>query len=173
MATVTVERRVEQLETVLGELRRLHDELSLVVRNKLESIRKADTDAIRSATTREEFLIGRIREQDGMRKQLLELIGKALDVPAPRARVMTIREVAAHVTEPARSRLLALAAALRERVRETAEGNRVAAVVSHEMLRHFRQVYEVMARVDDSPAVYSRTGRAERRCGTNVFDAVV
>jgi hypothetical protein len=173
VASVTIEQRIEQLTTVLGELKRLHDELWLVVRNKLEAMRKADTDAIRSATAREEFLIRRMREQDGLRKQLLELIGKLVNIPAPQARRMAVSEVADYAKEPVKSQLLALAAALRDRVKETAEGNRVAAVVSHEMLKHFRQVYDVMAQVDQGPAVYSRTGQAERRTGTSVFDAVV
>jgi hypothetical protein len=173
MAQPQVEQRVGQLTQVLGEMKRLHDELAVVVRNKLAAMRAADADRLRSATSREEFLTGRLREQDGLRKQLLELIGATFGIDPKAARQMCVRDLADRVAEPMRSRLLGLAAALRERVTETAEVNRVAAVVTHEMLKHFRSVYETMARATASAGVYSRTGQTERCTEMNVFNAVV
>jgi len=168
----TNEQRMAQVATVLGELKRLHGELGFVVQQKLDAMRKADTDAIHAATAREEFLAQRIREQEGLRRQILQLIGEANGMPAARARAMTIRELAELAAEPLRSRLLAAGAALRETVVETAERNRVAAIVSQEMLKHFRQVYQVMARTNGVQGGYSWTGRAETRPGMAVFEAV-
>lgn len=157
---------------VLSELKRLHDELAVVVREKLSAMRKADTDAMRSAVAREEFLAQRIHEQDGLRKQIVQLIGEQTGIPAAQARAMTVSEFAGRVAEPSRSQLLVLAAALREKVKETAEANRVAAIVSQEMLKHFRRIYQVMARANVVPGVYSWTGRTELRPGSTVFEAV-
>jgi hypothetical protein len=172
VAGVTNEQRVGQVVKVLGEMKRLHDELAVVVRQKLAAMRAADTDGMRSAVAREEFLARRIREQDGLRKQVLQLLGEQMGMSAAQARAMTLSELAGRVNEPSRSQLLLLAATLRETVRETAECNRIVAVVSREMLKHFRQIYEVMAQASGTPGVYSWTGRAEVRPGTAVFEAV-
>lgn len=173
MASLSVEKRVGQVVKVLGELKRLHDELAVVLKGKLEAMRKANTDALRSATTREEFLLQRIREQDGLRQQLMDLVGELVGWPPGEARTATVSRLAGHVAEPLRSQLLALAAALRERVQETAESNRVAAMISGEMLRHFRRVFQTMAQGNPRQAgVYSRTGLADTRAATKVFEAV-
>lgn len=172
MAGAVNEQRVGQVVAVLAELRRLHDDLGVVVQRKLQAMRTADTDGLRSAVAREEFLTQKIREQDGLRKQILQLIGEQIGMPAAKARAMTVRELAGRVSEPARSRLLALGAALRETVQETAESNRVAAIVSQEMLKHFRRVFQMMAEANRTPGAYSRTGRAESKNGMSVFEAV-
>lgn len=173
MIRAGLEQRLDQLVTVLGELRRLYDELAVVVRNKLTAMRKAETDAIRSACSREEFLTQKIAEQDGLRKQILDLIGELLILGDRKGRTLTITELNGYISEPYRSRLVGLAAALRSRLEETAEMNRVAAIVSHEMVKHFHQVYEVMARANESAGLYSRTGQAVTRPAVTVFDAVV
>lgn len=171
VAQIASEQRVAQLVTVLGELKRLHDELAIVVQRKLDAMRAANADAIRSTCSREEFLAQKIREQDGLRRQLLELVGTQMGLAGEVARAMTVTELADRVGEPARSRLLVLAAALRERVRATADTNRVVGLVSHEMLKHFRQVYGVMAEANRAPGLYSRRGRNENPAIT-VFEAV-
>ncbi len=173
MTNATLDKRVGQVVQVLSELKHLHDELALVVRRKLDAMRAADTDALRSAVAREEFLAQRIREQDGLRRQIVELIGAALGRSAAESRAMTVSELAECLGEPARSRLLLLAGALRERVRETGELNRVAGAVSREMLRHFRHVFQVMAQASPpSGGVYTRSGFTETRTGMSVFEAV-
>lgn len=168
-----MEQRLDQLLTVLGEIKRLYDELGVVVQAKLEAMRRADADGIRSACSREEFLTRRLGEQDGLRKQILDLLGESLALGERRGRTLTLREVGERVGEPWRSRLLSVAAALKAKLEETAERNRVAALVSQEMVKHFRQVYEVMAQSNQTVTLYSRTGKPEARASRAVFDAVV
>lgn len=173
MATTSVDRRVEQVIAMLGEMKALHDELCMVVKRKLDALRRADVDAIQSATAREDFLARRIHECDGMRKQVMELIATSMGVARSHAREMTVSELADRVGEPASSRLVVLAAALRDRIRETAEANRVAALITQEMLKHFRHVYDVMATANQQPGVYTRSGSAAPRRAVSVFEAVV
>lgn len=168
-----MEQRLEQLVKVLSDLRHLYEELSLVVKKKLAAMREADIDGIRSACAREEFLVQRIGERDGLRRQICDLVGQELTLGDRQGRSLTLREMSSLVAEPWRSRLLGLAGALRARLEETAETNRVAAMVSHEMVKHFRHLYEVMAQANQTVLFYSRTGQAESKGSRPVFDAVV
>ncbi len=173
MAGVSYEKRVEQVVRVLDELKHLHDELAVVVKGKIQAMRAADTDALRSAVAREGFLTQRIREQDGLRRQIMELVGELLGLSPDEAGRMTVSELAQRTVEPARSRLLAVAAAIREKAQEAARANEVAAMITAEMLKHFRHVFEVMAQVDAREVgLYSRTGRTEARAAMSVFEAV-
>jgi len=172
MNRIIPDANAEALIRVLTELKRLHEELALVVQNKLDAMRRADTQAIGSAVAREEFLIGRIRDQESLRRRLLDGIARDPDRSTASAQPLTAAELAARLHEPYRSRLLGLAAGLRACVRQTEEANRVAAIISAEMIRHFRQIYQVMAAAGSSPGVYARNGRPQAGGGASVFEAV-
>lgn len=171
MSHNALQKRVAQLVTLLEEIRRLYEELGGVIQRKLEGMRRADTEAMASASNRERFLTGRLRERDGLRRQLMELIGDQLGLPAADARSMTVSDVASRVGEPLAGRLTALADSTRTLMQQTAEGNRLAGLVGKEMLGHFRQVYASLTSGASRNGVYSRSGRPETTGLTQMFEA--
>jgi hypothetical protein len=170
MGSDAVHKRVSQLAALLEDIHGLYDELHGVIQRKLEGMRRADAEAMSAASSRERFLTGRLRERDGLRKQLLEHIGSQLGLDPGAARCMTVSEVASHVGEPLAGRLSALAASIRPLMQRTAEANRVAALAGREVLGHFRRVYTTLAASGAEPGTYSRSGRAEALHSTRVFE---
>ena len=165
-------RVVEELLEVLGEARRLHEELLAVLRRKLEAIRRAEMQAVHSCGAREALLVDRIRRNELRRRGLVERLGRQLAVPAGRARPVRLTELAEQLGEPMRSRLLVMAAGLRDLLGKIGDTNRVIGMVSEAMLEHFRQVYEAMRQAVPGSGLYSPAGRDTDDVRMNVLDAV-
>jgi hypothetical protein len=157
-----LDKRLKELVMLLTHMRRLHERMLGTVQGKLESIRRADTEAIHKAGRGEGELARQIKDQEGLRRLLMDKVGAELGVPAAQARKMTVNELASHVSEPARAQLTVLGAEIRKLAMEIARINRINALVSHEMLRHFRNVYETMTQGTAPRNVYGRTGRPQR-----------
>jgi len=157
------------LVDLLEELLRLQTELEVVLRSKLDAMKRADTAAIQSASAREGLLVRRLAELDRRRKELLA----GWPVPNPRGEAArTLSMLAESLNEPHRGRMTALAAGLRQRVAAVAELHRVITIVSAEMLAHYRKVFDAMTRSPDEADVYTPRGRAGAVRTTRVLDAV-
>lgn len=167
-----VESRSGELIVLLGELKALHEELLEVIQQKLAAIRRADTDGLNSCLARERFLSDRILQRDGLRQQLVQLIGKALEIDPDRVRHMSLSELAEELSEPVRGQLLGLSADMRQTLLAIDSANKVAALVTDEMLKHFRQVYAVMAQSEESAGTYTARGRRTDDRPVQVFEAV-
>ncbi len=157
------------LVDLLDELLRLQTELEVVLRSKLDAMKRADTAAIQSASAREGLLIRRLAQLDRRRAELLA------NWPAERPRGETPRTLsllAESLAEPHRGRMTALAAGLRQRVAAVADLHRVITIVSAEMLAHYRKVFDAMTRGPDDADLYTPRGRAGSARTTRVLDAV-
>jgi len=164
------EKRVGQLLALLEEMHQLCAELREVIGRKLAAMRRADTEAMAQAAGRERFLTERLEEREGLRKQLMELIGEQFGRDGKASRAMTISELASRVGEPLAVRLTALGGVLRQAMQQTAEANRVAALVGREMLGHFQRIYAVMAAGGREQSGYSRLGGAQSGAGARLFE---
>ena len=80
MRTETTNERMGELLVVLDRLAELHRELLSLIRDKIEHMRSADTDRLRAATVREESLLQIIGEQEGLRRQLMDAIGRGYGI---------------------------------------------------------------------------------------------
>jgi hypothetical protein len=167
-----IESRSGELAFLLSDLKKLHEELLAVIQHKLAAMRRADADAINSCLAREQFLVGRIRQQEGLRQQLVQLIGKELGLTPEQAVRLPLKALAERLDEPRRGQLLAQAAGLRETMLGIDRSSKVAAMVTGEMLKHFRQVCLAMARAVQSTGTYSPTGRLNSEAPAGVFEAV-
>jgi len=156
------DKRLKELTVLLADMSRLHQKLLEAVRHKLEAIRGADAEAMHRAARQEGELARRIKDQEGLRQLLMEELGEELGLASAQVRKLTVSELAARVAEPVRSRLTVLGAELRKCATEIARLNRVNAVVSQEMLKHFRTVYDTVTRGTVTRDFYGRTGRPQR-----------
>jgi len=167
-----IESRSRDLVALMCDLKKLHEELLSVIQQKLGAMRRADTDALNSCLAREQFLSDRIRQQEGLRQQLVQLIGQEIGISAEAAQHLSLRELAEELGEPRRAQLLGLAGSVREVLAAIDRSNKVATLVTEEMLKHFRRVYAAMARAGDSAGTYSPGGELTTDRPARVFEAV-
>ncbi len=158
------------LVRMLGQLCELYYELASRMRERLEAVRQADADRIQAAAAVEQELVGRLREREGLGRQLARRLAEATGHAAPRD--ATTSELAGRLPEPRRSQLLLAAAGLRDRVREVERLQAVLGLVTREMMVHLGQVLEVMRSGGRSSESYSRTGASQRVGTAGVFEAV-
>ncbi len=168
----STEQRLNDLVRVLGDLTRLHEELRATIRRKLDAARAAEVEVIQSCTAREAFLATRLRQRDGLRRQLAERIGGDMGLAAETARSASVSELVREAPEPLRGRVLAAATALRDRAEQVADLNRTAALVTGTMLEHLRAVTTAMTQAGSESSGYSSEGRRAVGAPVRVFDAV-
>jgi hypothetical protein len=159
-----------QLADSLSQLRQLYEELMLVLRRKLESMKRADSEGLNSCSARERFLAQRIAEAESHRKQVLSRLQNELGFQAGRG--VTVAELAGRLQEPARSKLLIMAQGLHQLISEADRMNQVAALVAKELLTHFRRVYEAMRVTQGAGALYGPGGARELEGTERLIDAV-
>ena len=158
MSVDIANKRLSDLFVVMDRLTDLHRELLDSTRDKIEHMRNSDTDALRAGTEREGALVQAIGEQEGLRRQLMDAIGRGYGMNPEMARRMPARQLASRIDGPERDQLLETADRLRDVVQEVAELNRIAALIGQEVLRHVRSVFESVSTPDDPPETYSPSG---------------
>ncbi len=167
-----LEARSGDLVNLMGDLKTLHSDMLSVLQQKLAGMRRADTEAINSCTARERFLAERVQEREGLRRQLVQILGKELGLSPEQSAGLGVRDLAERLPEPRRGQLLVLGEALRELIGKIDNANKVVALVTGEMLKHFRHVYAAMARSGPSTGRYASNGQIAVERPTQVFDAV-
>ncbi len=158
------------LMALLEEMLVLHDELAVVLRSKLEAMKRSNVGGMQSAAAREGHLVRKMAELDRRRVGVMAGLGSALEAGSGKG--LTISRMAEGVGTAERERLLAMSAGLQQRIRAVAELHRVITIVSAEMLAHFRSVFTVMTRAGDEAGIYTRRGRMESKGSMRVLDAV-
>jgi len=172
MATLIRSRRLEDLATLLERLETLHDRLHQAIRRKIEAMRRNDLGAMGDATQEEARLAGQIREREGLRKQLLEALGREAGWPMSGARVLPASELLSRLAEPQRSALAGRVERLRASVARVAQANRLAGAVARGTLDHLGWVFAAVRHEDGKAAGYSDRGGAVVAAGTRILDAV-
>jgi len=105
----------------IKSLRDLHEQLLLAVRNKQRAMREGNMSTLESWSAREEFLTKRIHEVEELRQLANNELGKCLGFEnSPK-----ISELADRLSEPDRSKLLAMASVLREITNNIRQANQV------------------------------------------------
>ncbi len=178
MTAQTEPRRITDLLTLLKELAALHERLVGLIQEKIDAMRHADTQRMRQVNEEERSLARRIDEREGLRRQLTDLIGKAVGLP-PRgpadgggARGMSAAQLASRLPAAQREQILGAAVTLRAAVAQVTRLNHVAGTISGEILNHLRWVGAAVRSKHDKMAGYAGDGAPVGPAGTRIFDAV-
>ena len=172
MIDSNVDMLARDLGRLLNDMMGLHGELAMLMTNKLDAIKRADSDQIQSTTAREMALAERISEREGLRRQMTRRIVEGLGLEAEKHKAIKVTELAEYFPEPRRSQLLVAAAGLRDRLEEIERMRVTTTLITQEMLKHMEEVFSVMTAGSPGADVYSRTGRRERSGSAKVFEAV-
>lgn len=169
--------KVDSLFQDLVELlRRLIDyesDLLALLNEKLEAMRRADSDGMLALSMREGELTAKIAKTDGDRHALVGSLCRALDIQCGRnTGAVPLREIAARLDPGRRHVALDCAERLRRRMLEVAEANRVVELVSREMLAHFKNVFSAIVQDDGEAETYSSHGQVKPASGARMIDAM-
>jgi flagellar biosynthesis/type III secretory pathway chaperone len=84
----------------------------------------------------------------------------------------TAKELASAAPEPARSKLLALAAMLKETAQNVQRLNRINAIATHKVLGHFDQIFRIIAQSGRDIGLYGRAGKKSITEQNRLVDAI-
>ena len=159
------------LVRLLTEMVGLHGTLAELMTEKLDAIKKADSERVHSITTRETALAEKAVEREGLRRQLTGKILESLGLDPARARNIRLTELADHFSEPRRSQCLRRARDLKDQILEVERLRVTTTLVTKEMLSHLEEVMSVMTGGGRESDLYLPDGRTERVAAANVFEA--
>lgn len=155
---------------VLERLTHLHEELHRLTQQKLQHLRAGKHAALGTCAEREAALIQTITDQNGLRRQLFERLGRAYGIAAPTARRMSARDWAARLEEPLDAPLRRAADRLREAVSATSAAHRQAELIVRGVLYHLRQVFAAVSDTDREAGIYSPRGEVVSHGPRRVFE---
>ncbi len=173
MNRALVTKLANELATLIERLIELQVSLQAVVSEKLGAMRRADTEAMISASHREGNTATTVVALDRERQEVVSKLSRALGMSGERATgAVSLRMLAQRLEPDPQERLLELADRLRREMLKLAESNRVVELVSREMLTYFKSVFSTMLQEDDAAPTYSSRGEVGPVAGARVLDAV-
>ncbi len=162
-----------ELVGVLNALIGFQNELHAAIDAKLDAMRRSHADDMMASAQSEGRLCSQISALDERRAEIVTDLCQCTGLVAPAGiQKVSLRMLAVGLDEPDRASLLEAGQALREKMLQVAEKNRVVELVSREMLAHFKTLFMAFTQDDDSRPTYSRGGSLESGDGVNVLDAV-
>lgn len=172
MNTVHADKLARDLARLLAELTGFYGQMSLHMRGKLEAIKRADTDRVASITAYEMALADKVKQREGLRRQLTRRLLDALGIAVPSDRPLRLVELAEHLAEPYRSQVLSAAAGLRERLHDIQQLQGTTKLVTERMLEHLGAVMAAMTAAVAGNETYARSGAPQPSRAPHIFEAV-
>lgn len=169
MGKPTADNLARDLVRLLSDMTGMYGEMAMHMHDKIEAIKKADTDRITSITAREMTLTDRLMERQGLRKQLTRLLQQELGLGAAPMRITLIAE---RLPEPRRSQLLTVTAGLRKQLESMEQLRLTSTLVAQQMLKHLDEVMSVMTAGAPGGDLYGRGGVRQQSSMAHVFEAV-
>lgn len=168
----TIKKRLNDLIQLLEQTRDLYEQLLQTIHTKIDAMRHADLHEMREQTQKEHALAKQLHEREGLRCQIMELIGIELQLTAPQARAMTMSNLSKAVSKNEAQRLMEISNTLRETVTRVAQANRIAGSTTREILNHLKWVMDSVKPRDDQPVSYSGDGTIVPSHGTKLFETI-
>ncbi len=168
----TEPRHLCELIRLLQSLMGVHEELLGVIREKLSAMRRADLQAMREAAGRERALAATIQEREGLRRQLMDLIGDELGLPARSARLITVSQLETRLPAASARSLRTAADQLLHVMHKVAQSNRVAGAACREIVNHMKWVFGAVRPAADAPVGYAGDGALVGPTPTKIFEAM-
>jgi len=151
-------RRAMDLVRLIDQLSATHGQLLGLTRRKLQAIRAADLEAMCACNDEQETLLKRLREREGLRKQLMDAIGIELGLAAKTGRLLTITQLLSKLSGSVQQELSAARDRLREAVGKLAQANRINSAVSRELVNHLEFVFSAVRPSTTTSGEYSARG---------------
>jgi len=141
----TIHKHIPALETTLKQLTDRHEQLLSLMKRQRECLRLADTHGVSECSRLENSLVQAIGDLEKRRQELVAELTRAVDPSA--AAPMRMRDLAEHLGEPARGRLLVLREQLRERITAVKEQSSVTRRATEALLNHMQGLVQTLGGV--------------------------
>lgn len=165
-------QRIEDLIELLNRLSTLHEDLLGAIRRKIDAMKRADIDDMRTFGEKEQSIVVKISEREGLRRQLMDLIGRDLKLPAGSARTVSFKQLVARIPKAWHAALNEAGDRLRSCMTRVAAANRVAGEIARQIVTHLKWVFGSVRPDEGEPVGYSRTGMVVSNAETLLFDAM-
>jgi len=169
MRTTEPSKRLRDLIQLLDQTCHLYGQLFEAVQAKIHAMKRADLHDMREQTQHEHALAKRLHEREGLRGQLMELIGLEMNFSA---RELTLTQLAQRLPQHQADQLNEISDKLRNTVVKVAHANRVAGVTSREVLNHLKWVLDSVKPKHDQPSGYTGNGSVVTSNDTKIFETV-
>jgi hypothetical protein len=166
-----VARRASDLTRLLEQAAVLHERLVELTGRKVQAIRTADLDAMCACNDEQEAVVKRLRERDGLRKQLMDAMGAELGLSAKAGRALTISQLLLKLPEKARAEVDAARRRLQDVLAKLAQANRLSGAISRELVDHLRFVFSAV-RPSATPSGQYSPGGTTSAPGPGVFETI-
>ena len=167
-----ITKRLNDLIRLLEQTRDIYEQLLQTIQTKIDAMRHADLNEMREQTLQEHALAKLLHEREGLRCQIMELIGIELHMSASQARAMTMSDLSKSVSKSDAKRLMEISGTLRDTVTRVAQANRVAGTTTREILNHLKWVMDSVKPKDDQPINYTDDGTIAPSHDTKLFEVV-
>ncbi len=155
--TSGISDRMQQLEKILNELLKLHDQLARCIERKKDAIRQAQIETITRICEQENVIAQEVAE---LEKTRLTLVGELTATLRPDASVpMTMLEIAAEADDAQGARLTARRDELRASVKQVRRASSVVRMASEKLNSHMIGVLQTVRSALSGAGVYERKGQ--------------
>ncbi|NOT00813.1 MAG: hypothetical protein HOP29_09315 [Phycisphaerales bacterium] len=162
----------DDLAALLDRIAVSYAALHECLEEKLACLRCAELENIDSFLGRERLLAAQLIEQDGMRRRIMEQLGRPYGMSAEKARGMPVRRLAERLGEPHSSRLCAAADRLKEQIGRTQALAGMVERVSRDVLVHVREMFAAVAAPFAGGEGYCPRGATRGSRPRELFEAV-
>lgn len=164
--------RLATLVKLLDELCEAHAALVRAVDERIAALRRADFVSLRLALESEQRLLDRIRERDGLRRQLTENIARGYGIAPAAAARLSARQLAGRIGGAKAAALIGAAERLKAILTDLAKRNRLAQLITSNVLRHVEHLFAALTLGPHALRDYSRGGSVAYAPGQIIFDTV-
>lgn len=153
----SMQSMVDALESMLRSQLEQHEKLLKLLERKRDAVRHARIDVIGEIISEERTLISRITEIDRAREQIVARLTELLQPGATKP--IALADLAEHVEGSAQSRLLGVAAQLREVVTQVQQTSSVVRSAAESLSNHINGVMQAFHAALSRAGVYGRQGQ--------------
>lgn len=158
--TNQLEKSLNQLEALLRQQITTHESLANILVRKRQALMTANHVVMNECTVRESDLLKQVAQCE---KARLSLVGElSLMVDANAKEPLTMLQLAEHLPEPNRGRLLVLRLELRERILTVQKETGIARRASETLLRHVHGIIQVIGTACTGVSTYGQQGSRHR-----------
>jgi hypothetical protein len=133
-----------------------HQRLLECIARKRDAIARADIDAVTRICQEENVIIGKFTDLEKHRIQLMSRMTQSIDAGARKS--LTVSELAAHFAEPSQTRVLAIAAQLRDVLLEVKQQSSIIRAAADALSRHMTGIVQTVHSALNRARVYSPRG---------------
>ncbi len=164
-------KRARALVALLSEIADGHAQLLAAIDGKIVAMKTGQAQLIRDATAREQAIVERINEREGLRRSLTENIAGGYGVGKAAAAKMNASRLAQRLGEPYQTQIIEAANRLRVLTAQIARRNHVARMISTNVIRHVNHVMDAFSGRQHSTG-YSHAGGIASGVRRAIFDAL-